>query len=317
MLKRLHRLLAAQLAAPARCMPVHHWVLGYGESERNFLMRLRKRCWRRLTEPLMIRWLEHLQIQVHPDSELGRNLYLTGIFEPNEFLMLRCLIKPGMQVIDAGANIGLYSLYISRLTGSLGQLYAFEPSSREYHRLLENIRLNQIENIHAERKALTGGQGLVQLRIADDLHGGHNTLGEFAWKDTRLARVEEVPGVSIDEYVELKQLPRIDLIKMDVEGSEADLLRGSIKTLKRDHPMLLLELSVASLESMGANPQGIICLLTELEYQIYSIATDVGAQRIGLCRVMPTDHTQYQGNVLAIHHTQLERLDKEQLIWKR
>ena len=105
-------------------------------------------------------------------------MYVAGSFEPNEFLLLSRVQRPGMVFVDGGANDGLYSLFASpQWVGSTGRVLAVEPSSREYERLLANLRLDEIENTTAARGALGATHGTVDLAIAPEGHEGQTQSG--------------------------------------------------------------------------------------------------------------------------------------------
>lgn len=88
-------------------------------------------------------------------------------FEEVEIDFFSRLIKPGMIVVDAGANIGLYSIIAGKLVGENGQIFAFEPSSETFKRLLNNIHLNQVTNIYPYNLGL-GDKTNQELKLRQD-----------------------------------------------------------------------------------------------------------------------------------------------------
>lgn len=88
-----------------------------------------------------------------PAGSIAQSLY-SGGFELSDRHFVLSYLKPGMQVVDAGANIGLYTVMASLLTGPAGHIYAFEPSVKTFGRLQRNIRINDCQNVIANNVAL-------------------------------------------------------------------------------------------------------------------------------------------------------------------
>lgn len=195
-----------------------------------------------MPRPFALAWLSGVKVHVSSADETLRDLFFKGQFEPCEFHYLDQVLKPGMTFVDVGANLGLYSLFASKKVGPQGSVLALEASAREFSKLQKNILLNRATNVRALRCAAADAVGVAQMKIADEVHAGHNTLGEFIW-NTALDAVETVDSCALDQIVFTERLHRLDVIKMDIEGSELAALRGARNTLLRWHPDLLIEVS--------------------------------------------------------------------------
>src|ERR1700741_2539984 len=101
-----HRGLGARLAARPALEPVPGWYLGFGQSTK-LGTRFRKKIWRLFRDPFQVPWLEGVGLSLIPGNETSRSVFVTGLYEPNEFCLLSRLLKPGMTFIDIGANMGL------------------------------------------------------------------------------------------------------------------------------------------------------------------------------------------------------------------
>lgn len=145
-----------------------------------------------------------------------------GIYEKDKQQVCLRLIHPGMTVYDIGAQAGFYSLAFSRLV-STGHVYSFEPFSENCTSLLDHLRLNNIQNVIVHQVAISDRSGLVDFRI-----GISNAMGSIINEPS----IYRVYTVTIDELVEKNGLPPPDLVKMDVEGSEASVLRGAVRVLQ-------------------------------------------------------------------------------------
>ena len=164
--------------------PVPHWNQYYGCRADDLDQRMRAQTFATLGSPIAMPWLESLKAMIYPGSEMCRAVAVSGVYEPALLLALRRLLRPGSIFLDAGANMGLVSLFAARLVGPNGLVLAFEPSPRDAARLDENIALNRLsKNISVTRLALGNATGQLTLRIAEPQHSGLNTAGAcFAYE---------------------------------------------------------------------------------------------------------------------------------------
>lgn len=154
-------------------------------------------------------------------------------------------LSPGSVVVDAGANIGIYSRFLSSCVGPAGIVHSFEPDPENFARLrtevasLPNVRVNQL--------ALSDRAGDSLLYISEELnvdHRAYPTEGE-----TR--RTVPIRSTTLDDY--FKPGERVDLIKMDLQGYELHALRGAKRVLQENpHMKLLLEFWPYGLKQAGA-----------------------------------------------------------------
>jgi len=246
------------------------WRFAAGESELGWIGRQRLRLWHyferaQLQVPCRIRWYDKIKLEIYLGNDLSRCLYVGGAYEPNEFMFLSRVLQPGMTFIDVGANDGLYSLFASRRVGPAGKVFAFEPSPREYDRLIKNISLNRLTNVVPLQTAASDRAGTATLRIAGFGHEGQNTLGNFSYEITGKG-TEHVSITTLDEVVRASRIEQVDVIKMDVEGGELTALRGGAALIERFRPLILLELLEIALQHQGANRQSVIKFLQERDY---------------------------------------------------
>jgi FkbM family methyltransferase len=284
--------LAPRLAAPARLEPFPQWTLGAGE--KGFGPKLRRSLWRRLREPMVVPWIENLRLNIEPNSETSRSLFITGRYEPNEFCVLDRVLKPGMTFVDVGANVGLYSVFASRKVSPQGTVLAVEASSRECAQLRRNVELNALANINVVKTAVTDRTGETDLMVAPAPHGGHNTLGGFAY-GTPVERKERVTAARLDDIIREQRVVRVDVIKMDIEGAEFAALHGAEQTLRRFQPLLLLEISDRSLQHQNANSAQLLDYVMSFGYGLYAFDPQTGLP-------MPAERKPYYDseNVLAV-----------------
>lgn len=224
---------------------------------------------RRLEVPLTVKWYDGLKVDVMLGNDHSLCLYVGGTFEPNELFFLGQILKPGMTMLDVGANEGLYTLFSAKRVGAAGRVVAFEPSSRERRKLQHNVTRNKLGNVTVVPVAVGSNEGTAALQIASGVHSGHNTLGALVHDDAPSAGVEHVPVERLDSVVDRLGIAQVDVIKIDVEGAEMHVLEGARRTLSSQRPMLMVEANDEALRAQGASIDALIaCLRGELGYDI-------------------------------------------------
>lgn len=227
--------------------------------------------------PLVLPWYGGTTVDVVLGNDNSLCLYVCGSFEPNEFAFLDEYLKPGMVFIDAGANDGYYTLFAAGKVGPSGKVIAIEPSSRERINLRRNIERNGFDNVKIVTDALGATPGEAFLFLAHYKHSGHNTMGRFAHDDVTAARPEHVRVQSLDTVVQRLTVPRVDVIKIDVEGAEAKVISGGYETLKTMQPILIMELSDRALRSQGNSAGELLAMLREtFGYEILNFSPKTG-----------------------------------------
>lgn len=185
-------------------------------------------------------------------------------YETFELDIFEQIVKPGMTVLDIGANLGIYAVTGSKAAKSSGRLYAFEPVPENLTLLKHNLKLNKSKNTTVVPQAVGAKSGRVNLYLANENTGTHS-MREFS--DTTM----EVQVTTIDDFVQSKNIS-VDVIKMDIEGYEGHALRGGIKTLKKMKKIkLLTEFNATMIEECGDSPRAVVKLLLDLFKYCYVI----------------------------------------------
>ncbi len=160
--------------------------------------------------------------------------------------LLRSILATEAVVVDAGANIGIYSQFFSRCVGPTGVVHSFEPAPENFWRLQAATR--NLANVRLSQAAVGECSGRSKLYVSDKLNVDHRTYATEG--DSRCAVPIDI--VALDDYFKPGQ--RVDLIKMDIQGYELHALRGTNRVLA-DNPAakLLLEFWPYGLQQAGAN----------------------------------------------------------------
>jgi FkbM family methyltransferase len=274
------------------------WRFGIADADTTVLGLFRLVLWRhfeakRVGVPVVIPWYDGLRVTMYLGNDLSLCLFVGGTYEPNEFMFLSRMLRPGMVFIDVGANDGLYTLFAARRVGPTGRVVALEPSRREFDRLQQNLALNGLTNVVTLPVAAGDRDGKAQLRIAGFGHEGQNTLGGFAYA-IEGAGFETVDVARLDRVVSDQGLGRIDVLKIDAEGAEVSVLRGAVATLGQHRPLIMFELVEAALRQQGVGRHDILKLLSESGYRFWVFGPS------GIPE--PTTSVDGDGvNVIAVH----------------
>ncbi|MFQ5491339.1 MAG: FkbM family methyltransferase [Phycisphaerae bacterium] len=156
--------------------------------------------------------------------------------ERAEFMLYLDTLKPGMTVLDVGANIGELTLLFARFVGPAGRVHAFEPGETAFDRLRTMCDWSGYTHIIPNRLALAEKAGTVRLNVYDDAHLTWNTMAQRPLADHGIdvatTGTESVPAQTVDDYCTGYGIERVDLLKIDVEGAELQVLRGAGRMLQ-------------------------------------------------------------------------------------
>jgi FkbM family methyltransferase len=193
---------------------------------------------------------------------------LVSWYEPDAVAVIDAVVREGNVCLDLGANVGALTLAMARRVGPTGQVYAFEPGPVTYARLVRNVELNPSirDRVVLLQLGVADRRGVLYWREEADNRGNASLLSPSG------ARVDVV---SLDEHFAGTPLPRLDFVKIDVEGMEYEVLLGARRTLVTHRPIIYLEtlreFDAARGFSVG---ERIEQLLRELGYALYRVCPD-------------------------------------------
>ena len=186
--------------------------------------------------PVMAR-IPHVGLmELDLSSGLEREIFVTGTHGDERLVAARALEhlrEPGAVFVDIGANIGYHTVWVARHLARIGgRVIAFEPIQANYDRLLTNVRLNHLSNVRAEKTGLSDRCETVTVHRRS--RGSSNvslaSLGPIR---------EQVELVCFDDWAFGEGLPRVDVLKLDIEGAEAKALRGMSRAIERAFSMVI------------------------------------------------------------------------------
>ena len=166
------------------------------------------------------------------DKGLSRTLFLFGRREIDHYKMLQEILKPGMQILDIGANIGYYAVMESLVVGSEGKITAIEPMLPNINMLRRNVALNNATNINVIHGAVSEstGTGKMFMSTHSNLHTFHRDGSAIDYLESTPV---DVPIMTLRDAGE-QSGSRPELIRMDVEGHEVEILGQLIDLVRED-----------------------------------------------------------------------------------
>ncbi len=199
------------------------------------------------------------------------DVYLRGVSPDSPVeRFIRTHVVRNASILDIGANLGWTARLMSALAGPEGTVHAFEPLPSAFANLVANISDAPFKNIVAHPVAVADYCGKLELFLASDDATALATIrAPTAGAGTKPYVVDVV---SIDSLI--GDLPRVDFIKIDVEGAEHKVLQGMRSLIARDHPVMAIELSDAWLLQVGSSVQEVLRFLTERGYRMFWVDGD-------------------------------------------
>lgn len=201
-------------------------------------------------------------------SQAFRPFYNTKV-EFQEVNIIRQVVPGLYNIVDVGANVGLLSLEIARL--AKGEIFCFEPNPFTFSKLVELVGLNDRKNDFKFICAAVGEKsGFTDFYVSERDYLG--VMSSQVNTDPN-AKLIKVPVVSLDDYFYDKSL-KLDFLKIDVEGAELFVLKGAERILKKDTPMLLIEIHGPFLHRFGYTVSDLFEYLNGLGYKSYDIESN-------------------------------------------
>jgi len=224
------------------------------------------------------------------DAGVSRSC-LTGAFEPMETKFVLGLLKPGMNFVDIGANIGWFAVQAADRVGPQGQVIAFEPRPTTCAWLNRSIADNNFSartEIHACAVGPTKGDISIGSSRGTDNPGGTWTIANEAVEThfrSSPSDIIRVPMVTVDDIVGDR---RVDVIKIDIEGAEPLAMQGAERVLRAQRPIVVSEVNPQMLQIVSnLHMRDYVGRMKALDYDCYELSSD-GTGKEFLGEIIPT-----------------------------
>lgn len=186
--------------------------------------------------------------------------FYKNISDRQKIVLFKNIIKPGMSVLDLGANIGFYTVLFSKLVGKNGKVFAFEPDAKNFKHLEKNTKA--LYNTVIEKKAVSDKTGEINFYISKDLNVDHQSYDIGEGRD-----YEKADAVALDDY--FPDNIKIDFIKIDIQGYEPIALKGMSKIIRQPGRMVVFgELWPYGLQKAGSSAEEYLQFLKSRGFKI-------------------------------------------------
>lgn len=181
----------------------------------------------------------HGRMMVNPfDTVISRSIITHGEYSPGEVALLQSMLRPGAVVVEAGANLGYFTVVFAQCVGPKGHVFAFEPQRLVFQMLCANLALNSITCVEARQQGL--GANPCRMIVPHIDYERPDNFGALALGETGTGEAVDV------STIDALGLEECSLIKADVQGMELAVLQGATQTIKRCSPILYVENDIRS-----------------------------------------------------------------------
>jgi FkbM family methyltransferase len=185
-------------------------------------------------------------------------------------------LRPGDYALDLGGNIGTVAIMFSRLVGSAGRVFAFEPLTHPV--LRRNLEANGIDNVELIPDGVSDQPGEAEINFTDQFI--NSSIANATPGDGALPiHKRKITLTTVDRFVAERGLDRVDFIKMDIEGAEESALRGSREVIERFRPKWSIASYHIDFEGELQHPK-LVRLLRDFDYRIEEVEQDGRMVRI-------------------------------------
>lgn len=239
------------------------------------------------------------RVLVYPNELVGRAIFYFGDLDPRITWVCRQILRPGDTVIDVGANYGVVSLVAAQLVGAGGLVHAYEPQPQVAALLRRSVQRNSFTQLQVHEVGLSDANAELELHVPFE-HLGGASFNRVDGPGSSI-RVEVLHAGTVLSDLDL---PAIRLLKVDIEGHEAEFLRGGHDFLRQHPPEVILFESndhCFAKEHVPFWQRDAVCELQDLGYDLVRITQAVGALRPKFLRMRSDDDSG--SDFVAIHRS--------------
>lgn len=214
------------------------------------------------------------KMELYKDDWIQRHIHFYGLWERPETSLLSRLLRAGSVFFDIGANVGYFTFMASKIVGPNGKVISCEPVKSTFNALTRNLNLNDSRNVITLPYAISNNSQQASIYYRPQHDSASNSLAKFEVDSGS----ETVNCITWDECLE-RFLPgtKVDMAKIDVEGSEFNVLKGAQNLLtSTEAPDLLIEIFPERLHANSSSASEVVELLLSYGYRIFSLRNGFG-----------------------------------------
>lgn len=211
------------------------------------------------------------KISVDLTTGMTGTVFFFGEYEEKVTKIVSSLIRKGDVCLDIGANFGWYTTLFHEKVGIEGEVHAFEPVPKTFIELKRNYELmNAPKNVFINNTALGNQNGEIIVNLFAGLATGHASISQQGRDDFTSIKCQII---TLDSYIETRNINQVNFIKIDIEGAEMMFLQGAERLFKQTVPPIwLMEMALEQTRNFGYLPTDLITFLKErANYEFYAV----------------------------------------------
>jgi FkbM family methyltransferase len=222
-------------------------------------------------------------------------LVAIGEYEPIETKILQILGKDCRLILDIGANVGYYTVELSKFLAPGGKLLSFEPVEESYLQLEKNIAINQIQNfVQTFQLGLSDADREIDIFLPQVSGSSAASLRNLHPEEEY--KTQKIKTTTLDQISGTLRIEHCDLVKIDVEGGELQVIQGGIGTIKKFKPIIFAELLRKWSAAFSYSPNHVLVVLQNLGYKCWGVSEV-------LREIKLFDENDQETNFLFVHES--------------
>lgn len=224
-----------------------------------------------LPDKMMAETKDGRKFSVHLKTGMQTTVYFLGEYEKALTEIVKAQLREGDVCLDIGANFGWYSTLFHKYCGDTAEIHSFEPVPPTFAELAQNYELmGNPPNVFINNLALGEKPDELTINLFEGLSTGHASMSDQGRDD---AISYKCKVVTLDSYLEEKNVGDVNFVKVDIEGAEMMFLKGAGKLFKQKIPPIwLMEMALQQTENFGYLPNDLINFMRErADYDFYKV----------------------------------------------
>lgn len=215
-----------------------------------------------------------LSMELHLSDHMQRRIFWMGYYNANIADLFNTILKPGMTILDVGANSGEVTLLAAKRVGLQGRVFAFEPIDSIARQLAHHVQINNLTQVNIEPYALGNINNEtipIYASCGQEVKDANNGLGSIYGNEGETP-LQQIQMTTLDTWLQARPgIQRIDLIKIDIEGAELPCLHGARECLRLFKPHLIVEIQDFTSARAGYKSSDILDFLSGFGYVFHKI----------------------------------------------
>ncbi len=211
--------------------------------------------------------LTHFRLRLDLRDRMQSVMYIKRCHEPETEVVFKEMARTSHVFLDVGANIGYFSFLVKQLSPK-AQVYSFEPLPQNIESYKKNQELNHFSEMHLQQVCVADQAGETEFLIPPVEESG---WGRMAHRDLFSGEKIRRSVITLDQFCREKNVGKVDLIKIDVEGYEFKVLQGATEVIATHRPRICIELNEPCLIDTGTSSEEIFSFFKKRNYQMYAL----------------------------------------------